>query len=372
MTRTYSEPPIGGREILRKLRVDRAKPIAPQGFRRGTAVATSPAMRPLHVAFAALLLASPAFADPVSDLDAQIAQTEAHRADAARERTRLEQESAALAKTVDALKAQPAGPVRDVKLQRALAEAQEMAQALDKLQAQLRTIDLPLFDLHKRLAGELARAAADSSLSAEKRAELARRRDAEMARLGAGAPALEIAIPNADAVDGPAELADKADLLKDSEDKLRREIDRLGKRIDGVEGRRRLRERAGAVDEDLFIESGTGRRVVHVGPITADKRAEQPTAGGAFSPRSNENGAQSFSDAAGGGGTIAYGASLRGVIDPSTLDELRRAEAGQDLDRQLRALRKMQSNLRGVADDLGRREADLRRRAGQIKPRKGP
>ena len=64
------------------------------------------------------------------------------------------------------------------------------------------------------------------------------------------------------------------------------------------------------------------------------------------------------------------GVSLRGVVDPGTLDELRRAEAGSDPEAQLRALRRMQSGLKTLADDLGRRESELRKRAREIKPRK--
>jgi hypothetical protein len=61
---------------------------------------------------------------------------------------------------------------------------------------------------------------------------------------------------------------------------------------------------------------------------------------------------------------------LRDLVDPATLDELRRSDAGDDLDRQLRALRRAQGELDTLAKELDRRAHDLSTRADELKHRK--
>ena len=324
-------------------------------------------------------------ADAVADLDAEVARVEGARTELEARRAELERKSQDEAREITRLKGEAAGVARDYRLGQLLAAAQERAVELDRLQADLRARGEALTGGRKRLIAAIDRALDEPKLPDARRAELVRRRAAETARMAGGATAVEIARPTADPLDGPADLDEKADLLKDSEERLRREVDRLGHRIEGVEGRRRLRERAGEVDDDLFGELGTGRRLVRVtqlptvthGPTgTADNGAAKDS-GGAQSPAAGPNGATGGAgmNFAGGqpGGEVPdtrFGVSLRGVIDPSTLDDLRRAEGTSDLEGQLRALKRMQGSLRSLADDLGRREGDLRRRARDIRPRK--
>jgi hypothetical protein len=61
---------------------------------------------------------------------------------------------------------------------------------------------------------------------------------------------------------------------------------------------------------------------------------------------------------------------LRDLVDPATLDELRRSDGGDDLDRQLRALRRAQGELDNLARELDRRAHDLSTRADELKHRK--
>ena len=221
-----------------------------------------------------------------------------------------------------------------------------------------------------------------------------------------------------DPLDGPRELQDKADLLRDSGDKLRREVLRLAQRIDGVERRRHLRERAGAVDEDLFGEAVSNRRSPRVASTTLSgpnrgggsgdtaQGSPAPTTGG-----SNGSGGAGGSGGSGGGsgggaggaggsgggigtpapggggaggsgggptgGTTGLGGAtggdttvLRNLVDPATLDELRRSDGGDDLDRQLRALRRAQGELSGLANELDRRARALSQRADELKHQK--
>src|SRR5437660_1744281 len=60
-------------------------------------------------------------------------------------------------------------------------------------------------------------------------------------------------------LEGPAELLERADRLVDDEEKLRREAARLDRHIEAIEERRRLREGAQTVEDDLFVEAGVGR-----------------------------------------------------------------------------------------------------------------
>jgi len=61
---------------------------------------------------------------------------------------------------------------------------------------------------------------------------------------------------------------------------------------------------------------------------------------------------------------------LRNLVDPATLDELRRADGSDDLERQVRALRRAQGELEGLARDLEKRARSLNQRADELKHRK--
>jgi hypothetical protein len=61
---------------------------------------------------------------------------------------------------------------------------------------------------------------------------------------------------------------------------------------------------------------------------------------------------------------------LRNLVDPATLDELRRSGDSDDLDRQVRALKRAQGELKGLAGDLEKRARTLSTRADQLKNRK--
>jgi hypothetical protein len=218
------------------------------------------------------------------------------------------------------------------------------------------------------------------------------RRALALGRLPVEGAALRVASPAAiDPLAGPSELADRADRLKDDEDKLRREAERLERRIASLEDQRRLRERAGVLEDDLFVESGVNRRAVR--PFQATTTLTRETAGGTATDANGAafGGAQTPTPAGprtptgtpspptspGTGGTTGLTDSsggdtsrttvLRGALDPATLDELRRAEAGSDPEGELRALRRAQSDLRARAAELARREAELRRRAAELR-----
>jgi hypothetical protein len=346
-----------------------------------------------------------AAADPVGDvraLRADLSSREASRAQADRHRAELEGRSQALAAQIDAEKQRAAGIARDRRLQELLAEAHSRAEELEHVAADLRDKDQAIAGLRRRIV-----AACDGALSGNQseslRLELGRLRTQQVALLATptqplgGGPRTATApsqSPSFDPLDGPRELQEKADLLRDSGDKLRREVRRLSERIDNVERRRHLRERAIAVDEDWFTESASTRHVArasstltsrHSGTETtqssSDKSNSAPTTGTGASgpaPSAPQTPAPPTPAPAAGGSLAAPtdptprsdATALRNLVDPATLDELRRADGSDDLERQARALRRAQGELEGLANELDRRAKALNARANDLKNRK--
>jgi hypothetical protein len=371
-----------------------------------------------------------ALADVVADqravttLDAARAKVEGHR-------VALEAQSRDAATQIERLKISPAGIRRDAQLQELLAAQKATSDELERVAGDLRGRSSLLTGARKKLIADCDRALAGQLVEAQ-RIELARLRTAQatLLTLPDRPPSgpLEVTRANANPLDGPRELQDKADLLRDSEDKLRREVQRLSVRIDSVERRRHLRERAGAVDEDLFGEAVSNRRSPRIASTAVDRgdRNGAPNAstpapmgsggttsgGGVATPGTNGGGGAMAPGTAGGGGgaggsgggpvppvmtpggglggssnappsaappvisVFGSGATsdtatvLRNLVDPATLDELRRSDGGDDLDRQVRALRRAQSELTGLADELDRRARSLSARADELKHRK--
>lgn len=366
--------------------------------------------------------------DPVADLAslrAEVQKLDSTVAPFVEKRRRLDGEAAKLAAQIDAEKHKPAGVRRDLDLQALLAASKTKTDELDRVQAELRWREPGLVELRRRLVraidNTLDRDAASKSLSESARLELERVRTTNVALLVSPATPLQIArdaqYSGIDLLDGPRELRYKADLLRDSGDKLRREAQRIATRIDSVERRRHLRERAGALDEDMFGEATSNRRIARTqGTLTAannnGKAAGEttptrdpnqatdsasggaapavpgmtPNAGGTTggatgltgSPGGNANNNGSNSGGGNSGGSFSNttptrsteSTVLRNLVDPATLDELRRADAIDDVDRQTRALKKAQGELETLAKELDRRAKALEGRAAELRNQK--
>jgi hypothetical protein len=334
-----------------------------------------------------------AFAQNVGESHGRVIKLENEwtRLDASR--VRLERESGVLSAEIEKVKAEPDGVRRDFRLRELLASAKTKADELTRVAAELRARTAGLTEARRQLIVQCDRALLQPSLNEAKRLELARLRTAQAALLAMPmAPLGKVQSVAVDPLDGPRELKEKADLLRDSGDKLKREVARLAARIDDVERRRHLRERAGAVDEDLFGEAASNRRFARTSGGTqatssrgganenkgnSDSVAQPaPAAGGPQAPPSG-----GFSNESPSGGNTTGGASnnyvprtdatvLRNLVDPSTLDELRRADGGDDLDRQVRALKRAQAELDGLAAELERRAKSLSHRADELKRQK--
>jgi hypothetical protein len=360
----------------------------------------------------------------LAELDAL--RGEVHKAEAAvaplyERRASLSAAAASLAAQIDELKRKPAGVRRDADLQRLLADSKARTDELERVQGELRWREPGLGELRRKLVRsiDVALEHEQKALSEAARLDLDRLRTATVALLVSPAAPLQIAPERAaiavDPLDGPRELRYKADLLRDSGDKLRREASRIASRIDSVERRRHLRERAGSLDDDMFGEATSNRRVARTqGALAAhtnDKAAEQspsdpsrssandsatptpaapPSAGaptgtggltgGGSSPVTTPNSPSTGGSTTTNGSTFANGGSksatssestvLRNLVDPRTLDELRRADEIDDVDRQTRALKKAQSELESLAKELDRRAKALEGRAAELRNQK--
>jgi len=372
-------------------------------------------MRSVTLCAVLLLATAPARADVWADLAADghaVTQLDGARRDVEARQQTLARDSATLAADIERTKGE-SGVRRDGKLQELLASQKQKSDELERLASELRGRASLVAGARRKLIADCDRALATPNLPEARRLELARLRTTHAAALAAPAAPIGVARATDDPLDGPRELQDKADLLRDSGDKLRREVVRLAARIDGVERRRHLRERAGAVDEDLFGEAVSNRRSPRVASTTfggshggaADNAtgANSPTAG----PSQGQGGGGAGGSAGGGAGSPAPGSGagsggtggttggsnggstgggstggtlggtgsgdstvLRNLVDPATLDELRRSDGSDDLDRQLRALRRAQGELNGLATELDRRARALSQRADELKHKK--
>jgi hypothetical protein len=377
-------------------------------------------MRGFRVAVLLLALGAPAVskADALGDVharEADVQRLDGERAQLEARRGKLEADGKQLSQEIEQLKAQPAGVRRDARLQELLAQQQTAADALQKLAADARTRAQSVLSARRALMTACDRALA-GNLPESKRLELARVRTAQATLLATPPQALGISKPTeASTLDGPRDLAEKADLLRDSGDKLKKEVARLAMRIDDVERRRHLRERAGAVDEDVFGELTSNRRVARSASSSStqtagDRGGASPstpaangatgggTAGGgagAGAPSGGGAGGGGVTTGGGGGSTSGGGSPppttgpslgfsdgstagkssdastvLRNLVDPATLDELRRADGSDDLERQIRAMRRAQSELDGLAKELEKRAKALNARADELKHKK--
>lgn len=346
--------------------------------------------------------AADAQARELSALRAELAKAEAAVQPLRAKKAALEAEAARLATEIDLDKRKPDGVRRDRDLQAHLAQSKSKTDEIEVTQTELRWREPGLTAMRRRVIRSIDSVldgkADGKALGEAARLELERLRTAQVALLVS--PSLPLVIARdtrglVDPLDGPRELGEKADLLRDSGDKLRREAKRLSVRIDGVDRRRRLRERAGALDEDMFGESTSNRRIARAGSGASESgtattvtttgsgtKGSSDSTGGA-TPAQNPGAQAGFgsgSNGAVGSPTVSSPSGpsaartdttvLRNLVDPATLDELRQSDSLDDADRQTRALKKAQAELETLATELERRAAALDGRAKDLKQQK--
>lgn len=323
-------------------------------------------------------------AETLASLRTEVTQREAAIVDYGHRRERLLASAQRTNREIDALKAQAQEPSRDRKLQALLAEAQTRASELEQLDVATKTTHDALVRARQALVRRCDRELAAPNLVDAERVELIRLRAVQVSSLVQPAKAVgALGAPTANPLDGPRELEEKADLLRDSSDKLRKEARRIAVRIDDLERRRHLRERSNAVDEDWFSESTSNRRFART-TATTTKTSDAATPAFASTPPGNVTGGRGNDAANGGGGAppgmtpgglesdphVETATVLRNLVDPATLEELRKADRGDDVDRQIRALRRAQGELSDLATDLDKKGKSLSKKAQEIRNQK--
>lgn len=289
-----------------------------------------------------------------------------------------EAEAGREAREIDALKGQPQSVTRDLELQDRLARAQERAGRLSQGAAALRGLRARQDGLRRQLLLACDRVLADPSLLSAQRLEVLRLRAAQAEVLSAaGAASMDqlgalAAASGEGQPDDPVLLRERADLLRDSADKVRRELQRLTERTTELSRRQRLRERASAVDDDLFAEQASSRRGAGNNQGNFEKGGNTPLA-----DRANNPGEVAGPSPPAPGASAATAPppapvlpATRSGLDPATLDLLRRGEASADPEVKLRALRRAQTELQRLMDQLGRRANQLDQRATELSRRK--
>ena len=326
----------------------------------------------LAVATLAVGGAARAADDIVSAWEQKVAELDTARAQVAQRKVALETQSRAEAVEIDRLKAQPAGFRRDLRLGELLASAQQRADELSKVAVELRAHEQAVAAARHSLIDACRAMAADARAVPERRAAAARIRAATEQVMASASPApggVQVAPATAiDPLAGPVELGERADRARDDAEKLQREAEKLARRIEGIEEHVRLRERAAEMNDDLFVEGGVGRRAVRPAASSASRGGTADRAEAALPSIGNFNDTKSPNDTPPSDGQPA--STLRSVVDPATLAELRRAEAGGEPERALAALRRARNELQLRAGDLARREAELRRRAAELRKTK--
>jgi hypothetical protein len=338
---------------------------------------------------AALLFPATATADQLSGLSQRRTRLTSHQ-------VKLEKLLTGQVARIGRLKAQPSGVRRDFQLRAALRDNQQLASKLTTLQGQMKALNQRLISAYDRALAATTNKATRASLI-ERRAQLSRKLNSRAARR-------IVTRGKAELLDDPEDLEEKADLLKDSESNLRRQLRRVKKQIARIKLRSKLRRHGRGIDDSLFVEDSP-RRTARAKPNTRSSAAPEADTT-ARAPKANEDGSGLMSgggapapappagyknqgattdpkssydsqvpgSAAGaaplrgssagtGTGGTELSLSVRGVLDPSILRELRKAQKSGNLKQRLTALKKAQQRLRQMANRLGTRARDLRTRA---------
>jgi hypothetical protein len=338
----------------------------------------------------------------VSDRAAGLRRLEDSRAQATAQQSSLEAQLAGHASVIQQLKAAGATD----RLQKELAASQQLAQTLDVLAGHIRELDVQLGAQRRALVDAIDRelARGDDALTADARTSLGALRAETAAKLSQGAAKIVIRAPKMGKLDDPSDLLEKAALLRDSEQKLRRQATLLAKRADGMDKRQKLRKAQERASDDLFADDSPRRRAAAtVKTGGAADAARTPTVGG--ETKTNDPGFQGSpqppgvaapapgatgtvdttpQSATNGGGNLGALKTatdiatidpssgdplvvLKDVLDPATLSELRVAQAGGDPARTIKALRRAKLSLEQLADALAKQQADMRRRASELR-----
>lgn len=344
-----------------------------------------------------LLLAFPAFG--ATSLDALRSSSRATRDQVSQlkaEQLKKRSELSVLSSRIETLKAQSKGRLLPGgELDTALKASQELSGALTDLAQQVSTRETELeaanLALLDGLSGELNRLRSefDRQSDRSKRKGLIdqmRKLRAERDALRATLPAAKL--PTLDAVkpsDDPEELLEQADLLRDNEEKLAKELKALDARIAERREEAELDQRVQRFmgEESMFDDQdrrlrvqrtttldGTTPPVLSGNPNAPATGAEysQDTAGGFSSPQaSNATPDRNPSAPPPVGGLDQGGVSIRSGSDARPQVGSANANTIATGDEDLEDLEVQRAKLKGLADELKRKAAELEKRASQLR-----
>lgn len=273
--------------------------------------------------------------------------------------------------TIQQTRARKAGPARDYRLRRLLAEARALSRRLSGLDVRIKRSQEELDRARKALLGLLARLKARQA--AQVKAQLAR-----TSRTGKRqVKVLKVAKTRIDPLDGPREIEEKADLLKDSEEKIRRRIREIARVIDRLKKRAKLRRISRRVDRDegLYGEDTSRHRITRLRPGSNPNRST-PTDDGvtqdADTLGTNSGYATPAPGAAepsweSGHSARTYAVLLKEVLSPAALASLRKASQSNDPEVRLKALQRVQQELRRAAARLRKKSTRYRQKARELR-----
>ena len=293
---------------------------------------------------------------------------------AQKDRVQQEAEHAKSVDSIERLRAEPPGTMRDYRLDGRLAQAKEQADRLSALSEKLRQQNEALLDRKRQLLALCDQALAQDgkTLSGGVRVQWLRLSVSLVEQLYADVPdrVRSLALSSAllerkdQPLDDPQKLSEQADLLRDFADKLLRETAKLTQRRLALLSRQRVRERAAAVDEDLFAEQVTARRGSGAQTGRESLKAADATAPGAALPATPQAPPSTDSSR-----TASSGVGRTG-LDPATLDALLRADSGGDGAAQAAAWQHAETELQNRAALLQNKAAQLEKQAQALRSAK--
>jgi phage shock protein A len=292
---------------------------------------------------------------------AAVVKAEGARAQLVTERARLARRYESELAEIDKLKRQKASWRRDRALRGKLAASFETARALETLAGKLKRADADV--VRARAAAVVSVDQALITASGPARADLERKR---RAWAPAPPPPRKIIIPDEalDPLADPEELEERAAELRDVEAELGREIARLEQqatRYDRMAQLRKQHERAA----ELAVRDESDPRRIGTTARGGAFESNDAVADGAGAPPNQEDSPGTGGGLSGGdpsGDSRDFATALTDVVDPSTVDALRRAERSTDPSARAAAARR-------ARDAVNQRLATMRKKRAAIEGR---
>jgi hypothetical protein len=304
-------------------------------------------------------------ADPVDVASAAVAKAESARAAIAADRAALQRRYDGELVEIEKLKRQKASWRRDRALRSQLATSNETAKSLTVLAERLKKADADVARARAAAVVAIDRALPRTPVGA-RRSDLQRKR-----RMWAPPPPppKKIRIPDEslDPLADPEELDQQIASLRDTEGALLREVAQLEEQAAKFDHMARLRAQHERADELARRDEADPRRIGTIARGTALDGE------GAAAPQDSEDG---FGPAPDGifendnepiGDARDFATALSEVVDPSTVDALRRAERSNDPGARAAVARRARDAVNKRLETLRKRRAAIETRARELR-----